>query len=41
MLAVPYTEDLIGPGNTQEATNSGFKVRAAGTGRAMLGVGMH
>ena len=27
MLATPYTEDLIGPGNTQEGGNSSFKVR--------------
>lgn len=26
MLATPYTEDLVGPGNTEQSSDSGFKV---------------
>lgn len=26
MLATPFTEDLVGPGNTQTSSDSGFKV---------------
>ena len=37
MLAPPYTEDLIEPGNTQEGGNSSFKVRPVGERMAGLG----
>ncbi len=29
MLATPYTEDLVGPGNTEQSSDSGFKVSPA------------
>ena len=39
MLATPYTEDLIGPGNTQEGGNSSFKVRLGWEGEWLCWAG--
>ena len=36
MLATPFTEDLVGPGNTQTTSDGGFQVRGARSGGAAM-----